>query len=302
MNKIKLLTNEQLHSNVEKWKWNKANVSNFLKTNFYLSIKDIALMGILMGLYLIVAALVNYTLIGVTRINFDYLFFILIGIIFGPFKGAFWAIFADTFSLLLTGRIAFWLIHYAITPPLIAIISYFFFLLYRNKNDKLFVIPFSLSIVSLASVFAVFSLGWIRNNLKIDGLNGQVTFFAILAISLISVTVIFINIFCFLKYIRTGKNIYKRIIYILALIIFIKIFARWLWGPIAFIEYYNVFLAKGRVPFTLQRNFPIISLRIILKSALVIPLFTLLIIPLVDVTKLLQKKYFYKYDYSNSYI
>lgn len=296
----KIIKNSENYIKYKKKILTKKNIKNYFFNNFKITIKDLALMGILMGLYLIVASIVNFTLLGATRISFEYIFYILFGIIFGPVKGIFFAILSDTFSLLLTGRIATWMIHYAMIPPLIALFSYLFFLLYRLKSDKILAIPVTLSFVSLISVIAFFSIGWIQDSLKIEGINGQTSLFSIIAVTVMTIFIIGTNIFCFIKYFKTKKEIYKRTIFMLALVIFIIIFARWLWGPIAFIAYYNQFIANGRTIYTIENNFALISFPIILKSAFVIPLFTLIIVPLTDVTKMLQKKYFQNYNYSTT--
>ncbi|MDZ7293255.1 ECF transporter S component [Mycoplasmopsis pulmonis] len=266
---------------------------NYLKNEFRFTTFDIAISGILFALSLVSSLIVHHTLPPRLNIDTEILFFITFGIFFGPIKGVFLSIITDTFALILKGRIAFWMWEYAISAVFIPIIASLLYQIYKNKNLKLIFIPITIIVVSLTGGFTTFAFYRPKKGVDI-WIWQEVSFISSIVVSTIVALVSLILIFLFLfLYLKTKKDIYFRIIIVICLIVSSVVLSRWLMGPYAFTNYLNRFLPSKRVRlhkdlyFTWQGP-------IIIKSLFTIPIYSLILVPLISVLNFEKQKYIEK--------
>ncbi|WP_416738212.1 hypothetical protein ACLRE7_01060 [Mycoplasmopsis meleagridis] len=112
-----------------------------------LTIFDITLMGIMLGVHLAIVTLANYTILKIFPIQIELIFFLFYGLIFAWWKGAILALLADTLSLLLNGQIGTWYWLYAIMPVIIVTFSSFYQYIFK-KGKYVSIILFFYSLYS----------------------------------------------------------------------------------------------------------------------------------------------------------
>ncbi|MGL5732677.1 MAG: hypothetical protein ACRCXE_01230, partial [Metamycoplasmataceae bacterium] len=188
-----------------------------IKNHFRFTVMDIALMGMFMAMYFVVVFLLKMFLPGVFNISIETLFFILFGIIFGPIKGAIFAIMCDTAYQLFLGGIAFWMIEYAIVPPLIAIFSWGLMFFYEKNHRFRFIFPNVALALTIAGVIGFFIYQFITDSFRFENsiVNPQLVFWlmiilCIFLISAIAVTMVLYKI--------KKKEIYVRVLYLIAVV------------------------------------------------------------------------------------
>ncbi|UUD36520.1 hypothetical protein NPA08_01650 [Mycoplasmopsis citelli] len=273
------------------------------KEFFKLDIIDIAISGLLLGLYLIVNATA-----GRSGLSFEFLFYIVISYFLRYFKAALVGILADFFGLLISGSVATWHWVYGIVPIISTFLMSMFFDLFE-KNKKLSVILSNIFLwVTIASLFVIF--WWQTSTKEISEIKISKTFgfkkisittFVILGI--LSAVIVGIMTFLSVKYLLSKKesltknNLIVTLISFASVVLIIVIF-RWIWGPFAFIRWKTWISPKSK--FTLQKSYVIVMLPIIFRSIISIPIYTAilasLMIPLIHLRdKYIEKKIIGKY-------
>lgn len=271
---------------------------------FRFSVFDIAMAGLLIGIFLVCNKIMTTTLTGRFAFKLDYLFFILYGLILGPFKGSVLAILSDTFSLVIRGRIAFWMIEYAIIPPLIAFITWLVFYLYKFNSKFTFLLPFILHFIAAAIILSVFitktqEIGFKFTIKDIEDKSKSIESYvvSIFVYVFLAISFIFICVFTFLSLKYAEKTIYKLILYSFVLVLLCIVVFRWTWGPIAFVRYYNQFIIPARIskggsakPYLLEERYIFLMVPILIKGLIVIPSYTaILTLLLPTILKLIEK-------------
>ncbi|MGL5308702.1 MAG: hypothetical protein ACRC9F_01490 [Metamycoplasmataceae bacterium] len=265
---------------------------NHLKNHFKFTVFDIALMGMFMAMYFVVVFLLKQFLPGVFNISIETLFFIIFGIVFGPIKGALFSIMCDTAYQLFLGGIAFWMIEYAIVPPLISICAWGLMFFYEKQNRFRFIFPNVVLILTIAGIIGFFIYQFINNSFMFDNsvINPQLVFWLmiVLCVSLIatiSITMILYRI--------NKQEIYVRILYLVAVVAVILIIFRWLWGPYAYVMFFNRFLSSENNPDKVMSiQYPITLAGIAMKTTYVLPIFVIILIPTLTVISYGKKNYF----------
>ncbi|MGL5617688.1 MAG: hypothetical protein ACRCWU_01380 [Metamycoplasmataceae bacterium] len=263
-----------------------------LKNHFRFTVMDIALMGMLMAIYFVVVFLLKQFLPGVFNISVETLFFILFGIIFGPIKGSIFAIMCDTTYQLFLGGIAFWMIEYAVVPPLVVILSWGLMFFYEKNNRFRFIFPNVVLALTIVGVIGFFVYQFINNSFMFDNsiVNPQLVFWLmiILCISLIATIIMTMVLYRINK-----KEIYVRILYLVAVIAIILIIFRWLWGPYAYVMFFNRFLSSENKPDKIMSiQYPITLAGIAMKTTYVLPIFVVILIPTLTAISYGKKNYF----------
>ncbi|UWD33991.1 hypothetical protein [Mesomycoplasma molare] len=136
-----------------------------------------------------------------------------------------------------------------------------------------------------------------KNTIRIDNLSKdirqyftkQLVLYIIITFSIIS-SIVFTTFLIF--YYKSKKEIYYLLAFIFATICIILILVRWLWGPFAFIQYYNRFIgSKTNKTREIQQYFYFYLTPIILKGLITIPIYTIMLYSLIPVLFKMQKKY-----------
>ncbi|MGL4343077.1 MAG: hypothetical protein ACRCRZ_00710 [Metamycoplasmataceae bacterium] len=263
------------------------------KNNYFkLSIFDIALMAILFGVFVIVKLIAQVVLVGPLNIAIEFIFFILSGIIFGPFKGILFSILADTFIQLLTGGIAFWLWQYAIVPPLVSLFSWLFYFYYNKSSIKMKMIlpPIIIGLIILTYTIVISILLNIPSDISKQKISPLVAISCSASLFFILIITYFI---CWFLYKKRNNIYFLEIINQIAIISFIMVVFRWLWGTYAFIVYANRFFANGSYG---PDSYIYVFLGISFKSIIVVPIFSMILVPTNKILLKIQKRY-----YNNSY-
>lgn len=274
-------------------------LTSFYERYIKITVFEISLMGILLGVLSILKYISFLLLKGPLNFSIEIIFWIIIGALFGPIKGVLFSILCDTVFLIFTTGIIYWMIEYAIVSPLISLTSWFLFNIFNKKNKK-WSIYFSLSIIIIAlSISIVFFSFQLKNNLwKYEGWKGISSTTAYLLIICLSFFVSVYVFFCVTKYFRYKKEThswkYIWYLYIFSVFIFIEIIFRWFWGPYAFLAYMNRFYSK-QYDWSIQ--YPITLAGIVMKSCISIPLGTITLIPTLFVVNSIKKNVNWKNSY-----
>ncbi|MBN3534600.1 ECF transporter S component [Mycoplasma procyoni] len=240
------------------------------------------------------------------NISFEIPFFIIFGLILGPFKGSLLGVLADTLNLLITSTIATWMIEYAIVPVFVVLVSWGLFQTFKLPREW----SLTIIIISIAVVFCllitIYALEITKPNakstIKLDSIEKDVSSFFTkevilgLLIGFMILSLAFFSTF-FSLWIKTKKEIYFLITFVFAIILIVIMLARWLWGPFAFVQYYNRFIGvKSNKSREISKYFYIYLTPIILKGLITIPIYTLFLVSLTPVLWKLQKKYARNYQ------
>nr|WP_322959111.1 ECF transporter S component [Mycoplasmopsis canis]WQQ12529.1 ECF transporter S component [Mycoplasmopsis canis] len=269
--------------------WKVGTKKNQIKFTIY----DISLAAVLLSIFFIMTAIKNYTPLRIIGLDFEFIFYIIFAIFFGKFKGAFLSFIADFFSLLLAGRIGFYHEVYAIVPVIMTILIGLFLDLFK-KNKKLSIIVMEIFLIlAFAALIYTFVLNMNDpKGIKISktfGLSrlGVGVFSGLLSLTL-SLFVIF-NVVVIVYFSVSSEAKKQKYLYLLLsifLVFFVIVVARWVWGPIAFIQYANRYLGKG---YLLSDRYLIIMVPIILRSVIAIPIYILIVNSLMPILILLKK-------------
>ncbi|WP_233341710.1 ECF transporter S component [Mycoplasmopsis bovirhinis] len=280
--------------------WKEGSKRNNLKFSVY----DIALGAILMSLFFIITALKNFTPLRIISLSTEYIFYIIFTIFFGKYKGAFFSFLADFFSLLLSGQIALYHEAYAIVPIAVSFLIGFILDIFKKNKKQVFIFMEIFMLLSFGLLIYTFLVN--VNDPK--GLRISSTFgISRLSVgvfgTLLALTLGMFALFNLLVYwYFTEKNPGKKQSYLyLSLTIFLVIFtivlARWIWGPIAFIQYANRYLGRS---YNLQNRYVIVMTPIVLRSVIALPIYILVLNIIIPVLFKL-KKTIVRSDYKITY-
>lgn len=274
---------------------------SFKKMSFF-STFDVALMGLLFACFVIISYIKSLVLKGPLNISIEFLFWIIAGLIFGPFKGAVFSIFADTFMQLIKGYIVQWMWQYAIIPPIITILSWSLYYLYRKllnkpelkieddikdqniiqKKDALRVFLFAFGLVLLNLIIYIGFSAYFLLALNLDFQNKMY----ILSVYILFLVYFVFFLICAILYKKHNKEFILNFLAQVSIIFFIMFFFRWLMGSYAFVEYYKRFIGVAK-----NNAFYLHLMSISAKSLITIPLLSLIIIPSSSALEIMRKKY-----------
>ncbi|AXE60990.1 ECF transporter S component [[Mycoplasma] phocae] len=269
------------------------NIIRKFKTKSYrFSIYEVALFGLMLALFIMGTLLEQYVFIGKFRISVTYPIFIVFGLSLGPWRGAFLGILCNTITASING-IGTWMIEYAIIPPLIAFISGWFTRMFFLNNKYTWWSGFifiSLAIILFITIFSFYQ------NIIIDESDKRITRLwpikTVLGIGSGGLLFILIgSILLGVKNART-RNFKTKLnttllFAILLIVTFVLIMSRWLWGPFAFINYYNRF-RNGNWKY--EDYYLLIMIPIIIKSFIEIPIYALIIFAIYPIIVMIRQK------------
>ncbi|MCT4469697.1 hypothetical protein [Mycoplasma sp. HS2188] len=264
-------------------------IDEIFKVNVY----ELVLGAIFLSMHIVIIYFAKFTILRVIPVQLEYLMFIFYGLIFGPFKGAILSLLGDTLVLLLTGSIGTWFWLYAIVPPLISVVSYFYFLMFKKTKIIRFVFAYTLTIISFVLAIIIY--------LKYADPNGDFKL-SKKVIAPRNIIVILIMVYAFLSLILTTfftilYFIYKNekwnyYILVTSLILFISIVFRWILGPVSYIEFYNYFFApkSGKLKHY-GIDYIVLFVKIVIKDLFIIPIYITVFSPVFIVTNILKEKF-----------
>ncbi|WP_406616768.1 ECF transporter S component [Mycoplasmopsis adleri] len=275
------------------------NVRATFKHPFKFTIMDLAIAGLFLALYSVAYSILYYT--GLSKFTgVEIIFFIFFGVLLGPFKGAFVAIIADTIGLLISGQIGTWYILYAIWPPIIAFISSIYFAFFRASTYCKIVVPFVIIIASAFIMYHVFATYVVKNdagtiniNIAISKRNrdfwNSIPYVLVLSCLIIYLALMLVFAISAMIIYFVKKNL-KILDYLLALglITFVMVIYRWIFGPIILVKYYNYFFNRN---YSLNDQYLVFAIPIIIKSMYNIPLYTVLFGAIYSIVIILQEKH-----------
>ncbi|VEU58268.1 Uncharacterised protein [Mycoplasmopsis gallinacea] len=268
--------------------------SNLLRLNTF----EIALSGILLGIFLIVSVITHYTYLGKIGLNFEYIFYIIFAFFFRYFKGAFLAFIGDFISLMFQGAgIASWHWVYAIVPVLIVIVSSLFFDLVRINKKHALILGNIFVIASFSAIITVVFKQIAKKGgspLKISSIFSfktidVTTLYILIALAIVIVIgTIFVSIYSIWK--NKPRLSYFAIAFIIVTIV--VVIGRWLWGPYAYIQYKQFWLKDPLI--NLWDRYVTIMLPIIIKGLIVIPIYSIILGSLIFPMTYLYNRYIAK--------
>ncbi len=265
---------------------------NNLKNNFKFTTFDIALMGIMMTMYFVVVFLLKQFLPGKFNISVETLFYIIFGILFGPIKGPIFSIMCDTAYQLFFGAIAFWMIEYAIVPPLISFASWGLMFFYEKNNNFKIIFPIVILTLTIIGVIAFFVYQFINNSFVFENsvVDPLLVFWLMITLCILLILTIFITL---ILYKIKKKEIYIKTLYLVAVVAIILIIFRWLWGPFAYVNFFNRFLSSENNPDKIMATqYPITLSGIAMKTSFVLPIFVIILVPTLSVVSLSKANYY----------
>ncbi|QBF34450.1 hypothetical protein EG856_00695 [Mycoplasmopsis phocirhinis] len=260
---------------------------------FKVSIFEIVLAAIFLSIHIVIVYFANFTILRIIPIRLEFIMYIFYGLIFAAFKGSILSILSDTLVLLLTGRIGTWFWLYAIVPPLISIVSYLYYLMFKRTKITRFVLAYTLTLLSFLLAAIVY--------LKHSDPNGsfklskKVSIGHSLILALIALygflSLILTSVFTILYLVHKNEK-WNYYILVTSLILFISVVFRWVLDPINFIEYYNHF--RGSKTGKLKQygvDYIILFTKIVIKDLFVIPIYIIVLSPVFTVISILKQNY-----------
>ncbi|WP_036435986.1 ECF transporter S component [Mycoplasmopsis felifaucium] len=274
-------------------------IRSIFKHPFKFSVIDLAISGLLIALFTIVSSILKLT--GLSNFtSAEIVFYILFGILLGPFKGALLALIADTLSLLILGNIGTWYYLYAIWPPIIAFISAWYFALFKSSKIFKIILPIIVIIASATIMTFVFAkyvtrteTGHIAIGVKMSKSNiayweSIPWIMVVLGLSFYLLAMLIAIIFVVISYVK-GKN-EKLLDYllILGLITLIISIYKWIFGPIIFVKYLSYINKKTYI---LKERYLLYFVPIVIKSMFNIPFYTLILGSLYSIINYVLEKH-----------
>ena len=265
---------------------------NSFKNNFKFTTFDIALMGIMMTMYFVVVFLLKQFLPGKFNISVETLFYIIFGLLFGPIKGPLFSIMCDTAYQLFFGAIAFWMIEYAIIPPLVSLAAWGLMFFYNKQNKFRFIFPIIILGITIIGVISFFVYQVITNSFVFENsiVHPTLVFWLMITLCILLVATILITL---ILYKVKKQEIYIRILYLVAVVAIILIIFRWLWGPFAYVNFFNRFLSSENNPAKIMATqYPITLSGIAMKTTFVLPIFVIILIPTLSAVSVGKTNYY----------
>ncbi len=267
-------------------------IKNSIKKNLKFTTFDIALMGIMMTMYFVVVFVLKQFLPGKFNLSIEIIFYIMFGIIFGPIKGSIFSLMCDTAYQLIFGSIAFWMIEYAVVPPLISFTSWGLMFFYEKQTKFRIVFPIIILSLTITGVISFFVYQFVTNSFIFE--NSLVDPKLVLGLMItLCIVLIGVMVVTLILYKIKKKEIYIRVLYLVAVVAIILIIFRWLWGPYAYINFFNRFLSTENNPDKIMATqYPLTLSGIAMKTTFVLPIFVMILIPTLSAVSIGKKNYF----------
>ncbi|WP_232032088.1 ECF transporter S component [Metamycoplasma arthritidis] len=263
---------------------------NLKHKKYRLTVFEIAIYGILLAIYLVASMFEKYVFTGPLNVNITYAVFIIFGLILGPWRGAFLCILCDTLNQVIFG-ISTWMLEYAIVPVLIAFLSGALMNLMTSGKNKTWIVGFIFLAVLTIFLFAFFfnyhdKIVWKRVKKQEQYVSSMI----IWVVSSICLGIFwiagFISLVIFLKTKNFAKKYRAQTFFaVLITILIIVILMRWLWGPFAYITYFNRF-RNGSWKYS-ERYFTIM-VPIIFKSLIAMPIYSFAVFAIMPIISKLK--------------
>lgn len=249
-------------------------------------------MGILLGLYTVIKYLFSIIFTGVLNFNVEIIFWIINGILLGPFIGTIFSFLCDIVFCFITSGIAYWMIEYAIVAPLSSLITWLLWKMFNlyKKNKMNFVLPSIVFFVLVSSTLIAFFYQLIKKEFFYESTSSKniIPWLIYLLILFLLLSLSAFYFCCIFLYKRKKDFKYIRWLQIFTIVSLIIILFRWIWGPYAYIEFSRRFFSKD-INFSKQYLLTLIG--IIMKSCVSLPIATFILIPLILVINKLKNKF-----------
>ncbi len=235
-----------------------------------------------MSLYTVIKYICSIIFQGPLNFNIEIIFWIFNGILFGPIIGPLYSILCDTVFTLFTTGIGYWMIEYAIIPPLISLISWLFWKSYKENNKWTIAISLLFVFLLIISSLTVFFFQLFKTDFKYEGISSSkiIPLTVYLLIGFLSITITGFTIFCYVKYKIKKDWKYIKWLYWLTLIIIVVVLFRWIWGPFAYLQYSKRFFSQN---INFSKQYPLSLFGIVTKSCLTIPIASMVVIPIINI-------------------
>ena len=259
-----------------------------LINNFHLKPYEIAFASVFIALWLVSSRFLTINLT-IMRIGITYVWMILISLTTRPILGIFTLIIGDTLSLFLSGNIGYWMPTYFVIPIIIYFICYLFKKLAFQRGDKTWwiIIIASLIFVVLTTFFVfLFNQNFIKISRDLDtNINFSSLISRIIIWTILSLMVLFEFFLLIFYYFKRKDNI-KVFLNIYALVSVVIVICIWVMGPINQVLFLNRFSTKKTNNWNAYSIFLIPR---ILKTIVILPLYTSIIFPIYKVSQTTSK-------------
>ncbi|VEU60693.1 Uncharacterised protein [Mycoplasmopsis bovigenitalium] len=266
---------------------------NDFKKIFKLTPFELVLASALLAMHLVIMIIAKFTILRAIPVPLEYILYIFYGLILGGFKGAVLAVIADTFVMLMTGSIGSWYWLYAITPPLIALTSWLYYLMFKYSKYTRFIISY----VSIIAAFALCLWVYIVRSDENGALAINKTIKASKLVVLTTLTAFGLLTLGFtfaftILYAKTKNEKWNNYLMVTSIIIVVAVLFRWILGTISWIEYYNYINKAQNGKFkSYGVDFIITFLRIVVKDIFILPIYIVILAPIYSAIAILKQKY-----------
>ncbi len=264
----------------------KQKYRNFAEKHLRINIQEAALAGILIALYLISDKFISFNVKGIMHIGITFIFSIMFGLLFGPFKGMFVALIADTIKLLLITGIYKWMWEYELISIGVPLMAWGFKHLFKAKEKHWWAIMLAINLISLLAIIAIMALshngGELRLKAKEIG-RRRFNFSSGTMIMIYVITSLFylVEFTLMVIYKKRKKDGIKLILSMGALVTMTIVVWVWIWGPVAYVRYLErLYGQKHPGKYTYEVYYKIGLWARILKTPIIVPLYTLILVPL----------------------
>ncbi|CAM9105816.1 ECF transporter S component [Mycoplasma marinum] len=265
----------------------KKSFKDRIKDNFKITIHEIVLAGILIGLFIISGLFISIKLQGIMDIGITFVFLIMFGLIFGPIKGVFFALIADTITLALgTYGIGAWMWEYEIMTVGIPLMAWAFKYLFTIKQKYWWISMVAINSITIIGIFIVILISSnnpllqtaSRRNYNFDG-NTQIMIYCMAGFLFL------IELIMFIVYGFKKNDNLKLVISITTLVAMIIIIWIWIWGPIAYVRFLQRLANQGYSKYsidhyTYEKYYKIALWARVLKTPIITPIYVAILIPL----------------------
>ncbi|TCG10803.1 hypothetical protein [Mycoplasma todarodis] len=261
--------------------------TNFKDKHLKLTIYEIALAGLLLGMHMISFKFITINFSGLMRVGVTFVFMMLYGLIFGPIKGSFIAIIADNFTLLIGVGFGRWMWEYAIIPIGIVLMTCSFKHLFKTDGWLWWVTMIMLNVFTALAIVATVS---VNHHFVFRRQMDQAIDYAIYSMSGVFIV---IQIALFTTFKITKNNDIKQILSIGTLVFLIIVIWIWIWGPIAYIHYLQRFGRHKATPgyYSYNAFYKTALIPRILKTPIIAPIYTAILVPAYKVCEMSVKKF-----------
>ncbi|NQZ28937.1 MAG: ECF transporter S component [Mycoplasmatales bacterium] len=270
----------------------------FINNYIRISVYEIVLAGIFVGLYIISGLFINIKIQGVMNVGITFVFLMIFGLIFGPIKGVFIALIADTITLSLGQYgIGAWMWEYEMITVGIPIMAWLFKHMFNAKQKNWWISMIIINVIAIIGIIIVIIISYnnplihtaSKKTLKFDT-NTQIMIYIVAGIF------IFIQLGMFILYKLKRNDKVKLLISITTLVTMIIIVWIWIWGPIAYVRFLQRLSNQGHSHYpishyTYERYYQIALWARILKTPIIIPIYVAILIPLYKVCELTINKF-----------